>query len=328
MSNPFNSDYPLPLMPGLKVLFKLAEYKTFDVVHCHHPFNVGYFSRLLAQQYHAPLVFSYHTRYDIYANHYLKFLPKFMKNYLIEKSIKNFCRKTNLVITPSEFVKEKLLKSMPKLKVVTVASGLPHIPKLDMTKDKIRKKLKIPVNKKILLTVCRLAKEKNLNRLLQCIENLSNKYFLLIIGGGPYEKELKMQADKKRIQNRILFAGIINHENLAAYYQAADIFVYASVSETQGLVLLEALSFGLPVVAVDCANTREWVTDSTGRLARNNPKDLSDKIISLEKADMEEMAQKAKELAGMFTISKTADRILDEYRKLKFKFLDKLTRRQ
>src|SRR3989344_1200220 len=96
MSNPFNSDYPLPLMPGLKVLFKLAEYKTFDVVHCHHPFNVGYFSRLLAQQYHAPLVFSYHTRYDIYANHYLKFLPKFMKNYLIEKSIKNFCRKTNL----------------------------------------------------------------------------------------------------------------------------------------------------------------------------------------------------------------------------------------
>lgn len=314
--NPVSKDYPFPLYPNLTKITKILGNKKPDIIHIHTPFYIGHFAKKLALYYKIPLVFTYHTRYDEYAQNYIKLLPSQIKKKLVQKSVDNFCKKVDLIISPSASIKKELLAKIPNLNITTIPSGLSEIPKINLSKKETRNKLGLPEDKKILLVVCRLAKEKNISLLIKSIKKLNNDYMLIIVGGGNYENQLKKIAIKEQVIDKIIFVGSIEHNKLGIYYQTADIFIYASTTETQGLIFLEALSFGLPIVAVDCEASMEWVTPDVGILAHNNPKDFSAKIKAIEKSDKNEMSKKAKIVATKFLGLDMIEKILIEYNKL------------
>jgi len=233
------------------------------------------------------------------------------------KRVDNFCRSVDLIISNSESIKQELLQRIPELKITTIPFGLPVIPKVDLSKSETRDILGLPKDKKVLLVVCRLAKEKNVPLLIKSLKQLNDDYFLAIVGGGEYLKELQKLAIKEKVTNRVKFFGPIEHHKLGIFYQTADIFTYGSITETQGLIFLEALSFNLPIVAVDCEAAQEWVLPGGGILAKNNPKDFSAKVKLIEKYNKTEISQKAQKLVSKSSGENMIEKMLIEYNRIK-----------
>lgn len=315
--NPILADYPLPLFPSLKKIIKLLANRKPDLIHVHTPFHVGYFAKKLASYYQIPLVFTYHTRYGDYAENYLKLLPNQIKRKLVSNSVDNFCTQVDLIVSPSKAIRQELLDRISDLKIVTIPSGLAEIPKVNLSKKATRKVLNLPEDKKVILVVCRLAKEKNIPLLIKSLKKLNKNYMLVIVGGGNYENQLKKLAVQEKIANRVKFIGPVEHNKLGIYFQTADIFTFASTTETQGLIFLEALSFGLPVVAVNSEAAKEWVDPSVGILAKNNSKDFAAQIKVIEKFNKTEISKKAKIIAAQFSSHNMIEKMLTEYKRLK-----------
>lgn len=315
--NPVAKDYPLPLYPNFKKIIKILGNQKPDIIHVHDPFYIGNFAKKLALYYKIPLVFTYHTRYDDYAQNYLRFLPGQIKKKLVMKKVDGFCKDVDLIISNSESIKQELLHRIPELKVTTIPFGLPVIPKINLSKKETRDALNLPKDKKILLVVCRLAKEKNVPLLIKSLKKLNDDYFLVVVGGGEYQKQLEKIAVEEKATNKIKFFGPIEHHKLGIFYQTADIFTYSSITETQGLIFLEALSFNLPIVAVDCEAAREWVIPGGGILAKNNPKDFSAKVRLIEKHDKTEIAKKATKVVSKSSGQNMIEKILIEYNQIK-----------
>ena len=315
--NPVAKDYPLPLYPNFKKIIKVLGSKKPDIIHVHDPFYIGHFAKKLALHYKIPLVFTYHTRYDDYAQNYLRFLPGQIKKKLVMKNVDKFCKEVNLIISNSESIKQELLQRIPELKIVTIPFGLPVIPKVNLSQKETRDILNLPKDKKILLVVSRLAKEKNIPLLIKSLKELNDNYFLVVVGGGDYQKQLQKITIKEKVINKIKFFGPIEHHKLGTFYQSADIFIYSSITETQGLIFLEALSFNLPIIAVDCEAAREWVLPGGGILAKNNPKDFAAKIKSVEKHDKAEIIKKAKKVVSKSSSQNMIEKILIEYNQIK-----------
>ena len=316
LPNPIVRDYPVPIIPSLKTIIKMLGNKKPDVVHVHHPFNVGYASSVLAKYYKVPLVFTYHTRYDAYAESYFKFLPSKIKKGFIQNNVDNFCKNVDLIITPSNSITNDILKRFPYLNIVTIPSGLAEIPKVNLSKEAIREKLNLPKNKRILLVVCRISKEKNLSLLIKSISRLSEDFFLIIVGGGNFEKQLKELANKEEMNEKVRFVGLVEHDKLGIYYQVADFFVYPSTTETQGLIFLEALSFGLPIVAVDSEASREWVTNDKGMLTKNTPEDFANGILTVGKRDWMKVSKMTMDFTKQFSVAKATSKLLHEYKQV------------
>ena len=317
MPNPVAKDYPLPLYPNFKKIIKILGNKKPEIIHVHDPFYIGHFAKKLALYYKIPLVFTYHTRYDDYAQNYLRFLPGQIKKKLVMKNVDKFCKEVDLIISNSESIKQELLQRIPELKITTIPFGLPVIPNVNLSQKETRNILNLPENKKILLIVSRLAKEKNVPLLIKSLKELNDDYFLVVVGGGEYQKQLEKMAVTEKVTNKIKFFGPIEHHKLGIFYQTADIFTFSSITETQGLIFLEALSFNLPIVAVDCEAAREWVLPGGGILAQNNPKDFSDKVRLIEKHDKTEIAKKAKKVVSKSSSQNMIEKILIEYNQIK-----------
>jgi 1,2-diacylglycerol 3-alpha-glucosyltransferase len=298
--NPVIKDYPIPLFPGTRSIYKSIRSFKPDVVHVHHPMYIGYFAKNIADKYKAPLVFTFHTRYDLYAEKYASYLPKKLRKYLLENTIYNFCEKTDLIISPSDFINKALIKRYPYLNVKTIPTPVFRVTKSKILLKKLRQSLSLPFNKKILFCVARLGREKNLEVLIRSMSNLPDEYCLTIAGTGPDEDKLKTMAVNLGLIDRIIFLGKIPHEKINGYYQASDIFYYSSQTETQGLVFLEAISCGLPVVAVRSMASKEWIKDSFGVLCGNDADELSNSVIRIFKNDIRKMKNEALKYSSNF----------------------------
>ena len=316
VNNPFIKDYPIPIFPGLKSIYKIITTFKPDIVHAHHPFQVGFFANLLADNFKVPLVFTYHTRYDSYAEKYAKFLPKKFKIKFIEKSVDDFCYKTNLIISPSHFLKEILQKRYKKNKITVIPSALPQFTRTNISKNGARKKLNLFFGKKMLLNVSRLSREKNLEVLVSAMKYLPDNYFLCFVGVGPEEKNLKKLTERLKLQEKIVFAGKVPHSKIHLYYCSADIFVFSSKTETQGLVFLEAMHFGLPIIAVDSEATREWINDKIGKIVPNRPKAIAAAVMEIYKNWNYTNAEKLRKIAESYSPEKLTGNFIEAYEKL------------
>lgn len=312
IDNPWISDYPIPLFPGRSIFEKVANFKP-EIVHVHHAMHIGYFARLIADKYKIPLVFTFHTDVDRYAQKYAELLPKNLRKWFVENAIYNFCKKVDFLIAPSFFIEKRLQQKMPFIETATVQSPVAGIKRTKMAKVEIIEKLKLPKDKKILVTVSRLGSEKNLKVLIESIKYLSEKYFLVLVGSGPQESYLKKFAKKIGVAKRIKFVGKVIHSQIGEYYKAADYFYYSSVTETQGLVFLEAAYFGKPIVAVDSFAARELLNDSFSQVTKNSALDLAKGVRDIEKRQYPKMAQSSLELVKKFSKEKQSNRLLDIY---------------
>lgn len=222
-----------------------------DIIHSQSEFTSFITAKKIASAVKCPIIHTYHTVYENYT-HY------FSPNMKIGKqTAKVFTRQiishVQSVIAPSAKVKEMLTGYGISKPINIIPTGLDfsrfqNKPTKEDT-DKLKAELNIPEGNRVLITVGRTAKEKNIDELLHYFKELNNPMFtLLIVGGGPYLNELICLSKELGISDKVRFTGMVQPNRISEYYALGDIFVSASTSETQGLTYIEAMACGLPLI--------------------------------------------------------------------------------
>jgi glycosyltransferase involved in cell wall biosynthesis len=289
-----------------------------DVFHAHHPFLLGPAAERLARRAGRPLVFTYHTRYEKYA-HYVPLTRSLVETAAIRLSTR-FAARVDAVIAPSVVVREELVRRGVRAPVTVVPTGvdLAHFRPGD--RAAARRALGLPERDPVLLYVGRLDREKSVDRVLLAFERVAStvpRARLLVVGHGKEAERLRRRAGTLAAAGGVQFFGVRAHETLPTCYQAADLFLFASETETQGLVLAEAAACGLPAIAVDASGCDEVVRDGeTGLLTKSDPTALGDAAIGLllDADRRAAMAVRARDVAEReFDVRLQIDRTLDVY---------------
>lgn len=317
---PSPTGYRLPLPYPLEVFKKIRELN-LDIIHTQSPFWMGQIAKYISLKFRCPLIFTFHTKYDEYT-HYVPYLPQKILKEVVKKYITLFCNKCAAIVAPSTDIKNTLLKLDIKKDIFVIPTGvnlleIESIPPID-----IKKRYNIPDNHFILTFAGRLAREKNVHFLLEVfvkvLSYMRNVHFL-IVGGGPQEEEIKNKIVQLQLTENITCTGMVSKKEVIAHLKSSDIFIFSSLTETQGLVILEAQAVGLPVVALDADGVREVIHhDHDGFLLEHKVDNFVEKVLQLLKDDNERqiISNKAKENARNFSSKQQAERLIDVYRKM------------
>ncbi|MDQ0206130.1 1,2-diacylglycerol 3-alpha-glucosyltransferase [Alkalicoccobacillus murimartini] len=242
---------------GLYRASHLIEELGIDVIHTHTEFSMGFMGKLLAKKYHLPCIHTYHTMYKDYLHYIAK--GKLITPSMVGAFSRLFCKRTFAVIAPTEKVKKQLETYQINEQIRTIPTGIDferfrrrfNYSEVNQT---IRSQLGINQSDKVLLSVGRIAIEKNMRAIILAMPELVKKQphvKLVMVGDGPAKKELVALTKQLNLTSNILFTGAVRWDDIHMYYHMADIFVSASTSETQGLTYIEAIASNLLVVAKD-----------------------------------------------------------------------------
>ena len=231
-----------------------------DIIHAHTEFGVGIFARIVGRRLEIPVVSTYHTTYEDYT-HYINFLHLGSVDNIAKKAVSYLSRLYGdsciTVISPSKKTKELLESYKVKSKIRVIPTGLDlqrFDPKntSDDKKASIRKECGIANGQASMVYVGRLAQEKSIDFVIDgfsYVKRMNINCKLVIVGGGPDQDALKQKVTKLGLEEYVYFAGKKDPSEIPAYYHAFDMFVSASLTETQGMTFIEALAAGLPVFA-------------------------------------------------------------------------------
>jgi glycosyltransferase involved in cell wall biosynthesis len=267
----------------LKALLPWIRDKHFDVIHIHTPFTAHYVGIHFGKKLDIPVVETYHTFFEDYLHHYLPFIPQFISRKLARTISRRQCNAVDGIVSPSKPMLDVLKQYGIKTPAEVVATGLDDSSFANVDGEHFRMSHDIPLAQPMLLFVGRVAHEKNIGFLLEMHVELIKKHpdaLLVITGEGPAEESIKHSIDKLDISNKVRMIGYLDRSHeLIACYKAADIFVFASKSETQGLVLLEAMAQGTAVVAIAELGTKSILIEGEGVLiAKDDINDFADKV--------------------------------------------------
>ncbi len=282
----FDPEDRLMSFSKLKALLPWVREKHFDVIHIHTPFTAHYVGIHFGKKFDIPVVETYHTFFEDYLHHYLPFIPQFISRKLARTISRRQCNAVDGIVSPSKPMLDVLRQYGIEKPAEVVATGLDDSSFANVDGDHFRISHDIPLTQPMLLFVGRVAHEKNIEFLLQMHVKLIKKHphaLLVITGEGPAEESIRASVAKLGIENQVKMIGYLdrNHE-LIACYKAADIFVFASKSETQGLVLLEAMAQGTAVVALAELGTKSILIEGEGVLiAKDCVDDFADKVSAL-----------------------------------------------
>ena len=309
---------PLPLSPRLA---RTARQLQLEIFHAQHPFLLGPAARRLARAGGRPIVFTYHTRYEKYA-HYVP-LPERLVAALAVRLSCRFADATDLVVAPSGHIAQVLASRGVRAPVVVVPTGVDLERFRPGDREAARRRLGLPADSPICLYVGRLDREKSVERVIDAFGSIAlavSGARLLLVGQGSHEAALRRLAAASPASDAIRFAGSVAREELPPYYQAADLFLFSSETETQGLVLAEAHACGLPAVAVRASGVDEVVRDGeTGLLTKADVEELADAAIGLllDAPRRSAMASAARELAASdFSAARQVEVMAGHYRRL------------
>ena len=305
---------------------KNFEKEDFDLVHSHHPFWLGNKGRKLAEKFNLPLAFTYHTRLEKYA-HYVPnilFMRKFFANRLSHFLIKNFANKTDAVFAPTESTKEYLrnVGVSRYIKVMPTGIDFDYYQRDEKEIKNLRKNI-IADSEHLLISVSRLSKEKNLYFLLDGIKKLKEKtdlnFKLIIIGNGSEKEDIAQFIKDNDLENYIELVGSVDFKEMAKYYLASDLFVFASTTETQGMVLLEAMAGYNPVVAVKSSGIDDVVQNGyNGYKTEEDIEKWSNRIKELltDRDNYQQSSQNARQMAESYSIKEMGAEAEELYYKI------------
>ena len=267
----------------LKALLPWIRDKHFDVIHIHTPFTAHYVGIHFGKKLDIPVVETYHTFFEDYLHHYLPFIPQFISRKLARTISRRQCNAVDGIVSPSKPMLDVLKQYGIKTPAEVVATGLDDSSFASVDGEHFRMSHDIPLAQPMLLFVGRVAHEKNIGFLLEMHVELIKKHpdaLLVITGEGPAEESIKQSIEKLGISSKVRMIGYLDRSHeLIACYKAADIFVFASKSETQGLVLLEAMAQGTAVVAIAELGTKSILIEGEGVLiAKDDINDFADKV--------------------------------------------------
>lgn len=263
------SDFSV-VVPGDGLLQeRLDEFKP-DLIHSHHPFLLGGAAQRLAAINDLPLVFTHHTLYEQYT-HYVPGDSQFMKRFVVALSTE-YANLAQLVIAPSESIRDLLVLRGVSSPIHVLPTGVDRVFFDAGDGAAFRKVMGIPASAFVVGHVGRLAPEKNLEFLTEAVARFMKRNpaaVFLVVGTGPSRAAMEAVCRQYKVSERLVMAGTFGQPLLSSAYRAMDVFAFASQSETQGMVLTEAMATRTPVVAVDASGVREVLRDGcNGRLLK------------------------------------------------------------
>ena len=283
-----------------RLLVKLQD-RRFDVVHIQTPFVAHYAGVYLAKHLDVPTVESYHTFFEEYLHHYVPLLPRGLTRWLARRVTVSQCNDVNRIVSPSRAMQRALLDYGVSTAIEVLPTGLEQSQFRPGDGARFRAKYGIDPARPALLYVGRVAHEKNIDFLLRMFKTVSTSVpeaQLLIVGEGPAESHLRSLTERLSLKNSVHFVGYLDRDTeLLDCYAAGDLFVFASRTETQGLVLLEALAQGTPVLSTMHMGTRDVLEHARGaQIVTDDTDQFAQAAISLLRNDAE-----TKRLAALAT---------------------------
>lgn len=314
--SPTNQDFSLAIPISLRAR-PLVKQLGLDVIHVHSPFLMGRLGARLARLEKIPLVYTYHTLYDKYV-HYVPFAQD-LSSKIAQKIATDFSNRCDLVIVPTKIIGDIIRQNGVRTSIMNIPTGIETGDYKDGDPHWLRQTFHIPDNHRILLFVGRIGQEKNIEFLIKCFNIVQQQLpetSLVLVGGGPQEQELKEMVVSLGIQEKVIFTGTLDKKLVINCYLGADLFVFASVTETQGLVIGEAKAAGLPVVAIDAFGVKEMVTNErSGYLTQLDEQEFVDRIIHLLQDHnlYDKMSAAAKQEAQLITAEACTKRLVEAY---------------
>ena len=299
-------------------------FKTFkpDIIHSHHPFLIGSTALRVAKSHCVPHVFTHHTMYEQYTR-YVPGDSKILKKFVIELAT-HYANLCDQVIAPSESIETILQQRHVQTPIEVIPTGVELAHYQQGSGVGFRLIMGIPEDAFVVGHVGRLAIEKNLVYLAEALANFLKKQphaYCLIVGKGQEEASIKAIFKHLGVIDRLVMPGVLEGPILASAYQAMDVFAFASQSETQGMVLTEAMAASVPVISLDAPGAREVVRDrENGRLLYAvTAEDFANALIGFcqsSKSKLTQYRQSAFATAKAFSLKNSAIKALTLYQQL------------
>ncbi len=296
---------------------RLLDEVKLDVAHAHDPFAIGLFGLRVARRKKIPYVHTYHTLYPEYV-HYI-WETRLTKR-LAERLSREYCEACDSIVAPSSKIEDYLRDWGVKRPIEIIATGVDIEKYSEVDGNAIaalRTRLRLKREDRVALFMGRLGREKNVEALVRAFWHCRcSDAKLVICGDGPHREVLEELVDELSLKNRVIFAGYLEGKDTVAAYHLAHIFAFASTSETQGLVIGEAMAAGLPVVAANDKAVEDFVVDgSSGLVVPGRPEDLAHAFDSLLGDEPRRLAyaQAAVARAREFSIAVQAEKLERHY---------------
>lgn len=292
----------------------------FDLVHVHTPFVAYYTGKKIARSLRLPLVETYHTFFEEYLYHYVPLLPRAFMRELARTFSRRQCQDVDGLVVPSEPMQRRLRDYGVSTPMTVIPTGIELHDFASGDGARFRERHGIAANRPVLLYVGRVAHEKNVAFLLHMLARVRivrPDALLVIAGEGPGRASLEAQTRSLGLADNVMFAGYLDRRTeLPDCYRAADLFVFASRTETQGLVLLEAMASGLPVVGLAVMGTADVLKHGQGAwVAEDDVADFATKVLTLldDNRLRATLAERAVEYVRGWTAAELSARLVEFY---------------
>lgn len=265
----------IPWAATAQLVKLMGKYKP-DIVHVQHPFLLGPAALTAARKNNIPVLFTYHSQYEAYS-HYIP-APQQLVKKIVSITVKRFCNAVDGIIVPTTTIQTRIA-GITKKPIAVIPTAI--------RKEFFDNTGRLPARPLKLLSVGRFEKEKNIPFLLRTLKLLKHQEFsfsLTLAGFGSELESLKEFAfgTLQLPQNQLFFVDKPLHEQLLALYRTADLFVFASKTETQGIVLAEAMASGLPVIAVDAQGSNDIVVNGKNGFLVNTESEMAERVAQMQ----------------------------------------------
>jgi len=298
--------------------------RRFDLVHIQTPFVAHYAGVLLSRRLGLPRVETYHTLFEEYLYHYVPFVPKAWMRALARRFSRNQCNNLDAVVVPSGAVLRVLRGYGVSVPIEIIPTGIEIEQLAGGDGAAFRVRHGIAPGRPTLMHVGRVAFEKNIDFLLRVLVQVRSRIpevLLVIAGEGPALKHLRRLAARLEVAGSVLFVGYQDRKQaLLDCYRAGDIFVFASHTETQGLVLLESMALGLPVVAPAILGTKDILDAGKGAMVSAlDEAEFASKVVTLLQDDVlrKRLGREANGYAREWEARRMAERMAEFYARVR-----------
>jgi len=307
-------------------VFRQVESFNPEIIHINTEFVIAEIGFLYGLAHNLPVIYTFHTMWEDYSPNYFPMFPPFFIKFVARSVMKVVLFRSYRVIVPTRQIDEVVHNYSPRTKTFLLPTGIE--PELfdhtdeegEIFREKMEKSFPKLKGKRILLFAGRIAKEKNLGFLLNILPEILKKHpdvVLLFAGSGPDLDYFKEEAKKKGLDDNCEFSGYVERKDLALIYRISEVFLFPSLTDTQGLVTLEAMFSGTPVVAIGALGTLMVMGgDNGGFMVKNDENEFTERVLALL-GDRDLRSRKSKEArlhARSWSIEELTKKLTDIYK--------------
>ncbi|WP_114973609.1 glycosyltransferase [Rhodoferax ferrireducens] len=292
----------------------------YDIIHIQTPFVAHYLGTKLSRLLGIPCVETYHTFFEEYLHHYVPLVPRQVMRFIAKRFSRHQGNSLDGMVVPSHPMHHILKSYGITTPTEVIPTGIEPESFVPGDREAFRKNHHIPQDRPVLLFLGRVAHEKNIGFLIKTVDRVRHEIsdvLLVIAGEGPARESLELEVKKLGLDENVRFIGYLDrHTELNSCYRAADIFVFSSRTETQGLVLLEAMAQGVPVVSTAELGTRDVLREGAGVwIAQEDVADFSGKVVRMlrDAQARKDLGDAGRDYAHEWSAAKQAQRMLNFY---------------